>query len=661
MKTKILLSTTFIFIICALQAQIIYVPGDYSTIQEGINAASDGDTVLVAEDTYYENIKFMGKAITVASNFIMEGDTNYINNTIIDGSQPDNPNIASVVTFMNGEDTTSVLTGFTITGGTGLEIAEKRMGGGIVCFQSGAKIVYNKIMNNEVMHSDRAGGAGICSYYDAGETWIIVENNIISSNTSEASNISAFGGGIYAGTNAIIKNNIIENNQCNCEFLDADGGGIETENLYGNEDTIYITNNIISYNIVTAQNLARGGGLTSFNSVLFIHNNIISYDSLSADRTNGSGMYIKNSPYTEVIGNNVTYNTVNKINIYWGVGTFIVAPIGPTIVMNNEYSYNFGEHTPTGAGGGFSVIDAFDIPVLVKKNIFLNNSAYHGGGFYERSCYNLQLINNLFSENDSYRGGAIGMFHPLKNTRDLSESKEDFHPRIINNTFFSNSASNNAGAIRSQCDQIPPVIINCIFHENEAPIANDLYNLRDDTVFVSFSNINPDFIEGNWSSLGNINEDPKFVNSGDYPYQINDYSPCIDAGKPDTTGLNLPEDDLAGEDRIFNIRVDMGAYEWNTFVGAEEFRISGLMSGVSTYPNPFTNSTTISYELNQATTVQIIIYNHLGDQIAVIVEEQLWKGKHSFTWHNVNLPSGVYYCVLRTNNENKTTKMIKLK
>ena len=66
---------------------LIHVPGDYATIQEAINEASHYDTVLVAEDTYYENINFLGKPILVASEFILDGDTNHINNTIIDGSQ----------------------------------------------------------------------------------------------------------------------------------------------------------------------------------------------------------------------------------------------------------------------------------------------------------------------------------------------------------------------------------------------------------------------------------------------------------------------------------------------------------------------------------------------------------------------------------------------
>ncbi len=117
-------------------AQIIHVPGDYSTIQEGINASTNGDTVIVANGTWYENIRFMGKAITLASPYITSHDSSDIYNTIIDGSLAINPDSASVVMFINDEDTTSILCGFTITGGNGVMhgALQAQNGGGICGF-----------------------------------------------------------------------------------------------------------------------------------------------------------------------------------------------------------------------------------------------------------------------------------------------------------------------------------------------------------------------------------------------------------------------------------------------------------------------------------------------------------------------------------------------
>ena len=52
------LSSILISAFTILSASIINIPSDYSTIQEGINASIDGDTVLVAQGTYVENLIF---------------------------------------------------------------------------------------------------------------------------------------------------------------------------------------------------------------------------------------------------------------------------------------------------------------------------------------------------------------------------------------------------------------------------------------------------------------------------------------------------------------------------------------------------------------------------------------------------------------------------
>src|SRR5262249_45082528 len=81
-------------------ASTIHVPLDKPGIQAGIDAAVNGDTVLVAPGTYLENINFHGKAITVISE---QGSAL----TIIDGQARD-----SVATFITQEGLTSVLSGF---------------------------------------------------------------------------------------------------------------------------------------------------------------------------------------------------------------------------------------------------------------------------------------------------------------------------------------------------------------------------------------------------------------------------------------------------------------------------------------------------------------------------------------------------------------------
>jgi parallel beta-helix repeat protein len=103
-RTALIISCLLIGLLTApVWAQrTINVPGNAATIQAGINAAADGDTVMVAPGSYVENINFNGKAITVTSS---GGPAS----TIIDGSQG-----AIAVSFASGETRTSVISGFTI-------------------------------------------------------------------------------------------------------------------------------------------------------------------------------------------------------------------------------------------------------------------------------------------------------------------------------------------------------------------------------------------------------------------------------------------------------------------------------------------------------------------------------------------------------------------
>ena len=134
-------------------ATTINVPAEYPSIQAGINAALDGDTVLVADSTYYENINFKGKTITVVSHFLMDGNSTHIDSRIIDGSQSSNPDSASVVLFTSGEDSNSVICGFTLKGGYGTKtgwpwIGYVNTGGGIYCINSSPSILNSTITGN---------------------------------------------------------------------------------------------------------------------------------------------------------------------------------------------------------------------------------------------------------------------------------------------------------------------------------------------------------------------------------------------------------------------------------------------------------------------------------------------------------------------------------
>ena len=174
------LITFLLFISLTLSAIIINVPADQPTIQAGINVAVESDTVLVAPGTYTESINFNGKNILVASWYITAADSNYIDQTIIDGNQTDR-----VVTFESGEDTTAVLCGFTIQNGAAIE------GGGISCINNSSPTLDHLL----IKYNDSDKGGAIFSSLSSPKLF----------NCTIAANTSQFGGAVYAEVNSQIE------------------------------------------------------------------------------------------------------------------------------------------------------------------------------------------------------------------------------------------------------------------------------------------------------------------------------------------------------------------------------------------------------------------------------------------------------------------------
>ena len=124
---------------------------DFSNIQAGIDAAVDGDTVLVEPGEYVitEPITFRGKAIIVKSEAGPEATT------IRMSDSPSDPDRASVIVFESGEIESSILNGFTISGGQGCRIKPIpgygfiQSGGAILCWDSSPTVTDCIITGNQ--------------------------------------------------------------------------------------------------------------------------------------------------------------------------------------------------------------------------------------------------------------------------------------------------------------------------------------------------------------------------------------------------------------------------------------------------------------------------------------------------------------------------------
>jgi hypothetical protein len=79
------------------------------------------------------------------------------------------------------------------------------------------------------------------------------------------------------------------------------------------------------------------------------------------------------------------------------------------------------------------------------------------------------------------------------------------------------------------------------------------------------------------------------------------------------------------------------------------------------YPNPFNPSTTIKYELPRTSNVTLSVYDILGREVSVLVNEKREAGVHEVKFDGSNLASGVYFYRLQAGDFVATNELVLLK
>lgn len=79
------------------------------------------------------------------------------------------------------------------------------------------------------------------------------------------------------------------------------------------------------------------------------------------------------------------------------------------------------------------------------------------------------------------------------------------------------------------------------------------------------------------------------------------------------------------------------------------------------YPNPFNPITKIKYSVPQISTVIVKVFDILGDEIEILVNEEKPVGTYELTWNTESLPSGVYFYHMSAGSFVETKKMVLLK
>jgi len=340
-------------------------------------------------------------------------------------------------------------------------------------------------------------------------------------------------------------------------------------------------------------------------------------------------------------------------------GLSIIDPAEECTVSGNIFRENLGTFD-----GGAIILENNPITlpnpnmVLISDNYFINNEGTHGGAVKVTNIPAL-FQNNVFKGNHASKyGGAIF-------TQTTISYSYGHLVTLINNSFSGNDATINGGAIYSI--KAKPLIFNSVFFNDMAnTYGPEIFsNYPSDTVIIAFCNIDTSLIYGNGyvdDAGGNISADPGFL---DDSCHIDQYSPCVDKGADSVnfggTWYYAPSTDLEGTPRPWSNGIDIGADECDIFDHIpNQFVSSYQFNQVHISPNPFSDHTNISYELESETHVEISLYNSQGELVRVLLNGTQAKGSHVLEFDAAGLPAGIYiYRLMNDDHRLATGQLVK--
>jgi hypothetical protein len=327
----------------------------FTTIQHGIDMASNDDTVLVHPGVYRETINFLGKNITVGSMFVTSGDEEFIRQTVIDGNRDDH-----VVTFENGEAATARLSGVTIGNGYANAASYPDYnGGGVFCRSSSPTLTHLKVSGNEAVNEggglylehcsatiqnvivsnnlSGAGGAGIRYSYGS----VSLEQVMVVHNLSRG----AAGGIHFYHASGTVKNALIADNSAKTV-----GGAMHFD---GSSPTF------INATVVGNWSAGEGGGLNvSYISQPILVNSIVwgnSPEQIYFDTGwPGEAVTIE---YSDIQGGESGIVTNGQGPVYWGDGNIEASPQFVNVGLSNYHLANKSPCINAGKAVGAPIVD----------------------------------------------------------------------------------------------------------------------------------------------------------------------------------------------------------------------------------------------------------------------------------------------------------------
>ena len=441
-----------------------------------------------------------------------------------------------------------------------------------------------------------------------------------------------------------------------------DGGwhGIRFGNSTPGNDTSRISFCRLEWGKAVGSSPDNSGGaiaVESYNN-LVISNSLITH---SIAAFSGGGIAISNS---DVI---VRDNTFYQNGAGFACGGIAISSCDPLIV-NNKIDNNIA----LSSGGGLGLSSGANPDII--DNVIINNTAKYGGGIQMKTNCNPLITNNIFYFNTAdLEGGGADM-------------EDNCNPLFVNNTIVYNLAPIGGGI---DCEvNSSPVFRNTIIWWNVGYADGSQVHLFSE-------DSDPDFyycdIEGGSEAFGlwyggtvyfnysgvyenNIDVNPDTTSQNGYLFLLADTSPCIDAGDPDDIYNDVENPANPGFAKWPSkglLRNDMGVYGgpgclyFDPITGIEEkfnFDLSGQQYRVfQNYPNPFTETTTISWQLPKETQVILKVYDFTGCEIKTLVDCRMAKGDHKINFNASGLPAGVYFYQLKASGRIEIKRMIVIK
>lgn len=320
-----------------------------------------------------------------------------------------------------------------------------------------------------------------------------------------------------------------------------------------------------------------------------------------------------------VISNNKVFSDDNLFYRYGGALHFLKCDVEMT-------DMDFHDNDGSVCVGGALSLDSCSL--LLDRAVFHHNQGLNGGGMYLMRCNDKHCVlsNLLFYDNISgHFAGGLAFCAASPDVYNLTVTGNTSIGVSCNAIFFYQESS--------------PRLYNSIIYGNYPSLDSTFQQDFAQMWMWTYEGFGPEFrnclVEGGTSQIHSpefmqvfediIDVDPLFVDPEHHDYQLSSDSPCRDAGCLSTPDDILVGLDLAGQPRLSNGRIDIGAYEYSV-VKVDE--AEAMMDAPCVLGVPLCSQSRLMLDLDAASKVTVMVYSLQGQPLASRQFSNCYAGKN---------------------------------